>query len=61
MGLGTVDLSARVSNSDGSQFTHLQTVSNMEIDKQTNRHHKDALSTLETDVDMILKDGKGNL
>ena len=32
-----------------------------EIDKQTNRHHKDALSTLETDVDTILKDGKGNL
>jgi len=32
-----------------------------EIDKQTNRDHKDALSTLETDVDTILKDGKGNL
>ena len=32
-----------------------------EIDKQTNRHHKDALSTLETDVDGILKDDKGNL
>jgi hypothetical protein len=32
-----------------------------EIDRQTNRHHKDALSTLETDVDTILKDGKGNL
>jgi hypothetical protein len=61
MGLGTVDLSARVYNPDGSQFTHPQTVSNMEIDKQTNHHHKDALSTLETDVDAILKDGKGNL
>ena len=32
-----------------------------EIDKQTNRHHKDTLSTLETDVDTILKDDKGNL
>jgi len=32
-----------------------------EIDKQTNRHHKDSLSTLETDVDTILKDDKGNL
>jgi len=31
MGLGTVDISARVSNPDGSQFTHPQTVSNMEI------------------------------
>jgi len=61
MGLGTVDLSARVLNPDGSQFKHPQTVSNMEIDKQTNRHHKDVLSTLETDVDTILKDGKGNL
>ena len=31
MGLGTVEISARVSNPDGSQFTHPQTVSNMEI------------------------------
>ncbi|MDH3853188.1 MAG: hypothetical protein OES23_01915 [Nitrosopumilus sp.] len=33
----------------------------VEIDKQTNRHHEDADSTLESDVDTILKDGKGNL
>ena len=32
-----------------------------EIDKQTNRHHQDADSTLESDVDTILKDDKGNL
>jgi len=32
-----------------------------EIDKQTNRHHEDADSTLESDVDTILKDDKGNL
>ena len=32
-----------------------------EIDKQTNRHHEDAQSTLESDVDMILEDDKGNL
>jgi len=32
-----------------------------EIDKRANRHHKDALSTFETDVDTILKDGKRNL
>ena len=31
MGLGTVEISARVYNPDGSQFTHPQTVSNMEI------------------------------
>ena len=32
-----------------------------EIDKQTNRHHQGADSTLESDVDTILKDDKGSL
>ena len=32
-----------------------------EIDKQTNIAHKDAKSTLESNVDTILKDDKGNL
>ena len=32
-----------------------------EIDKQTNFAHKDAKSTLESNVDTILKDDKGNL
>ena len=32
-----------------------------EIDKQTNRDHKDAYSTLETNIDTILKDSKGDL
>ena len=32
-----------------------------EIDKQTNLAHKDAKSTLESNVDTILKDDKGNL
>ena len=31
------------------------------IDKQTNRNHKDALSTLEHDIEKQLKDDKGNL
>jgi len=33
----------------------------MEIDKQTNRDHKDALSTLESDVYTILRNDMGNL
>jgi len=32
-----------------------------DIDKQTNRDHKDAQSTLADEVDTILKDDKGNL
>jgi len=32
-----------------------------EIDKQTNLAHKDAKSTLESNVDTILRDDKGNL
>jgi hypothetical protein len=32
-----------------------------EIDKQTNHVHKDAKSNLESNVDTILKDDKGNL
>ena len=32
-----------------------------EIDKQTNRNHKDANSTLEKEVDKILRDEKGHL
>ena len=32
-----------------------------EIDKQTNRQHEDADSTLESDVDTILRDDKGDL
>jgi hypothetical protein len=32
-----------------------------EIDKQTNRHHEDALSTLKQDIEDQLTDEKGNL
>jgi len=38
-----------------------QTFEKPDIDKHTNRDHKDALSTLESDVDTIQKDDKGNL